>query len=79
MWHAVVAGFGGMRDYGDTLIFAPRLPSRLVGLSFGLLYRDRRLRVRVQADHATYDAGGTVRFQKVYIVRRYRSGPVDCG
>ncbi len=54
-WLAAVAGFGGMRDYGATLSFAPRLPSRLVGLSFGLLYRGRRLRVDVRADAARYE------------------------
>src|SRR5437764_7818429 len=55
VWHAVVGGFGGMRDHGDTLIFAPRLPSRLTRLGFGVLYRGRRLRVEVSRDHATYD------------------------
>ena len=53
-WHVVVAGFGGMRDHGDRLSFAPRLPTRLTRLSFGLLYRGRRLRVEVHADHAVY-------------------------
>jgi alpha,alpha-trehalose phosphorylase len=55
VWHVVVAGFGGMRDYGDTLTFAPRLPSRLTRLGFGVLYRGRRLRVEVHAGHATYE------------------------
>ncbi len=53
-WQAVVAGLGGMRDYGETLSFAPRLPPRLTRLSFGLLYRGRRLRVEVAGDEATY-------------------------
>jgi alpha,alpha-trehalose phosphorylase len=55
VWHAVVAGFGGMRDYGETLIFAPRLPSRLMRLSFGILYRGRRLRVEVRPGTASYE------------------------
>ncbi len=55
VWHVIVAGFGGMRDYGDTLRFAPRLPARLVRLSFGMLFRGRRLRVEVHPDHATYE------------------------
>ncbi len=55
VWHAVVAGFGGMRDFSDPLIFAPRLPGRLVRLSFGLLFRGRRLRVEVRPGVATYD------------------------
>jgi len=55
VWHAIVGGFGGMRDYGETLSFAPRLPSRLTRLRFGLLYRGRRLRVEVRRDEATYE------------------------
>ena len=46
-WLVAVAGFGGMRDHGDTLTFAPRLPARLTRLSFRLIYRGRRLRVTV--------------------------------
>src|SRR5262249_52438491 len=41
VWHAIVGGFGGMRAHGETLAFAPRLPSRLTRLRFGLLYRGR--------------------------------------
>jgi alpha,alpha-trehalose phosphorylase len=51
----VVAGFGGLRDHGTTLSFAPRLPSRLTRLSFGLLYRGRRLRVHIAHDAAQYE------------------------
>jgi alpha,alpha-trehalose phosphorylase len=54
-WLAAVAGFGGMRDYGATLSFAPRLPTRLTRLSFGLLYRGRRLRVDVRNHEAQYE------------------------
>ncbi|HYB25805.1 MAG TPA: glycosyl hydrolase family 65 protein [Solirubrobacteraceae bacterium] len=54
-WHVVVAGFGGMRDHGDGLSFAPRMPPRLTRMSFGLLYRGRRLRVEVESDHAVYN------------------------
>jgi alpha,alpha-trehalose phosphorylase len=53
-WIALVAGFGGMRDHGGQLTFAPRLPEQLTHLSFGVLYRGRRLRVRVSSDDATY-------------------------
>jgi len=55
VWHTIVAGFGGMRDHASTLRFAPRLPSRLARLSFGLLYRGRRLRVEVYPEHAVYE------------------------
>ena len=44
-----------MRDHGKTLSFAPRLPSRLTRLSFGLLYRGRRLRVDIRGDAAQYE------------------------
>jgi alpha,alpha-trehalose phosphorylase len=54
-WLAAVAGFGGMRDSGETLSFAPRLPSRIARLSFGLLYRGCRLRVEVHSDRARYE------------------------
>jgi alpha,alpha-trehalose phosphorylase len=51
---AAVAGFGGMRDYGGNLSFAPRLPARLDRLSFRLLVRGRRLSVEATKTGATY-------------------------
>jgi alpha,alpha-trehalose phosphorylase len=54
-WLAAVAGFGGLRDHGETLAFAPRLPSRLSRLAFGLVYRGRRLRVEVRPEGARYE------------------------
>src|SRR5881398_1684028 len=33
-WVAAVAGFGGMRDHGGELAFAPRLPEALTRLTF---------------------------------------------
>ena len=54
-WLVAVAGFGGMRDYGDTLAFAPRLPPALTRLSFRLVYRGRRLRIEIGPDHARYE------------------------
>jgi len=53
-WTAAVAGFGGMRDHGGTLTFAPRLPARLERLGFRLLFRGRRLRVEVTKRSASY-------------------------
>jgi alpha,alpha-trehalose phosphorylase len=53
-WLALVAGFGGMRDHGGVLSFAPRLPSRLNLLDFSLLWRGLRLRVVVHQNQATY-------------------------
>jgi alpha,alpha-trehalose phosphorylase len=40
-WIAVVAGFGGMRDHGGSLSFAPQLPQRLSRLTFRLCFRGR--------------------------------------
>ena len=54
-WLVAVAGFGGMRDHGDTLTFAPRLPRQLERLSFRLLYRGRKLRVDIRTGDARYE------------------------
>ena len=53
-WIAAVAGFGGMRDHGGILSFAPRLPQGLTRLTFRICFRDRRLLVEVKREHATY-------------------------
>ncbi len=54
-WLVAVAGFGGMRDHGKTLTFAPRLPAGLTRLSFRMVYRGRRLRVTVAGATARYE------------------------
>jgi alpha,alpha-trehalose phosphorylase len=54
-WLVVVGGFGGMRDHGERLSFAPRLPSRLTRISFSVSYRGRCLRVEVLPQEATYE------------------------
>ena len=54
-WLAVVAGFGGLRDHGEVVAFAPRLPAPLTRISFGLLLRGCQLRVEVTAEEARYD------------------------
>ena len=51
---AAVAGFGGMRDHGGTLSFAPRLPARLERLAFRLVLRGRRLKVEATKTQSTY-------------------------
>jgi alpha,alpha-trehalose phosphorylase len=53
-WIAAVAGFGGMRDHGGSLAFAPRLPRRLSRLAFRLLFRGRRIQVEVDHRQARY-------------------------
>jgi alpha,alpha-trehalose phosphorylase len=53
-WLALVAGFGGMRDHGGALTFAPRLPPGLERLCFRVAYRGCCLWVEVRPDEATY-------------------------
>ena len=54
-WLVAVAGFGGMRDHGERLAFAPRLPSRINRLVFRVVYRGRHLQVTVRPDSAVYE------------------------
>jgi alpha,alpha-trehalose phosphorylase len=54
-WLVAVAGFGGLRDYGEVLSFAPRLPTQLSRLQFRLVYRGRRLRVDLQPDAVHFE------------------------
>jgi alpha,alpha-trehalose phosphorylase len=53
-WIAFVAGFGGMRDHGEHLEFAPRLPDNLTRMTFGIVYRGQCLEVTVTTREATY-------------------------
>jgi alpha,alpha-trehalose phosphorylase len=53
-WLALVFGFGGMRDTGETLRFSPRLPEGLTRLAFSIRRRDLCLRVEVTAREAKY-------------------------
>jgi alpha,alpha-trehalose phosphorylase len=57
-WLGVAAGLGGMRDHGERLSFAPRLPPQLAIVSFGLRYRGRCLRVRIEHHSARYELSG---------------------
>ncbi|NJC73691.1 family 65 glycosyl hydrolase, partial [Planosporangium thailandense] len=53
-WIALVAAFGGMRDSGGSLTFAPRLPEPLTRLTFSVLCHGQRLCVNVTRAEATY-------------------------
>ena len=53
-WLAAVCGFGGMRDHGGQLSFAPRLPSGLDKLCFNLQFQGRRVHVECDREQATY-------------------------
>jgi alpha,alpha-trehalose phosphorylase len=53
-WIALVAGFAGLRERGDTLAFAPRLPAGITRLVITLTMRQRRLRIEIAPDTTTY-------------------------
>jgi alpha,alpha-trehalose phosphorylase len=53
-WIALVNGFGGLRDDGETLAFAPRLPRGLDALAFSVVRRGFTLRVEIAASASTY-------------------------
>jgi alpha,alpha-trehalose phosphorylase len=53
-WLALVAGFGGMRDHGGHLSFAPRLPDQLNRLAFNLAWQGEVLSIKIDAQHAVY-------------------------
>jgi alpha,alpha-trehalose phosphorylase len=57
-WIALVMGFGGMRDQGGQLSFAPRLPPRLSRLRFHVRWRQARLTVTVTPGSVTYESRG---------------------
>jgi alpha,alpha-trehalose phosphorylase len=53
-WLAIVAGFGGMRDHDGQLSFHPQLAPLWTRFSFGVHWRDTRIRVTVSAGDVTY-------------------------
>ncbi|MFI7600517.1 glycoside hydrolase family 65 protein [Actinoplanes sp. NPDC049681] len=57
-WIALVKGFGGLRDHGGRLSFAPRLPERVPRLSFCLRWRESSVRVTVTRADVTYAVTG---------------------
>jgi alpha,alpha-trehalose phosphorylase len=65
-WLGIVAGFGGMRDHGPKLSFAPRLPGALTGLTFRLCFRGRRLKVEITPGHAGYSVLGERKLEIVH-------------
>ena len=54
-WLAVVAGFGGMRDHEGQLSFHPQLAPLWTSVSFGVHWRDARIRVTVASGGVTYE------------------------
>jgi len=54
VWAALVYGFGGLRDYDDTLSFDPRLPEGWAKLTFRVRWHGSRLRVSVSQDELRF-------------------------
>jgi alpha,alpha-trehalose phosphorylase len=53
-WLALVAGFGGFRDYDGDLTFAPRVPPGVARLAFRISVAEGRVMVEADADGVTY-------------------------
>ena len=53
-WLALVAGFGGMRDYDGQLSFNPQLPDGMTRLAFSVRWQDMRLKVEIRPDQVVY-------------------------
>ena len=54
VWSSLVFGFGGVRDFGGRLSFAPRLPRDWKELAFSLRFRERQIRVQLTRDEERY-------------------------
>jgi maltose phosphorylase len=84
-WMNIVYGFGGMRTDGDRLAFAPLLPAGWDAVSFRLVYRDTRLRVRIDREAATFTAvdGPPVEIdvfgERLTVAREGRRVPLPAG
>jgi alpha,alpha-trehalose phosphorylase len=54
-----VFGFGGVRDFDETLSITPRLPAAWRSLTFSLRFRDRQLRIELghRVERYAIDAG----------------------
>ena len=53
-WLALVAGFGGLRDFDGEVRFAPRLPAEWSGLRFQIEVRGQRIEVDMTTAETTY-------------------------
>jgi alpha,alpha-trehalose phosphorylase len=57
-WLTLVAGFGGLRDYGGQLSFHPQLPPGITRLCFAIRWRSSTLRVDINSEQTTYTLRG---------------------
>ena len=68
-WLAVVAGFGGMRDCAEQLLFRPQLPPGWQRLRFGVRYRGQRLHVDITPGRVSYSIDGDAAVQLTHCSR----------
>ena len=54
-WLVAIAGFGGMRDYGEYLQFNPHIPRGLDRIRFRMQFRNRLVRVTIEQKQVTYE------------------------
>jgi len=73
-WLALVAGFGGLRDCGDQLIFRPQLPPGWQRLRFGVRFRGQRIHVDIAPGNVTYTLDGA---ESVQVTHRSRDKAED--
>jgi alpha,alpha-trehalose phosphorylase len=78
-WLALVAGFGGMRDYDGQLSFAPRLPEAIGRLTFAVRWQRAKLRVLITATDATYtvEDGADLELQLTHHGRTFTLTPKE--
>ena len=72
-WLALVAGFGGLRDFDRTLRLAPRLPQRLTRMAFTVDWRGSRLGVEVIRENE--DDGGPGAKSSQWVTYTHVDGP----
>jgi trehalose/maltose hydrolase-like predicted phosphorylase len=62
LWQALVYGFAGLRPSGDALQLDPRLPDAWRALEIRAVFREARVRVRVENPTVTVSSDRPVRF-----------------
>ena len=68
-WLALVAGFGGLRDCREDLLFRPQLPAGWRRLAFAVRFRGQRLRVEITPGKATYSVDGDTAIRLLHCSR----------
>ncbi len=69
-WLALVAGFGGMRDTAERLLFRPQLPPGWRRLRFSVRPRGQELHVEITPGEVTYTLDGDQPIEFVHCSRR---------